>query len=382
MTRPFTVLVACAAVAMPFASARTQSQQVFALRPASPNVRITKDVEYGRSDTVALRMDVYRSVGAPTTGPTLIFYNHATGADRRMFFYDAWARVAASRGLVAIVFDLRFGSERSDFGALMAYLTSRGATLGVDKDAIAVYAGSGNVFTALPLVEDPKLTAVKAAVMYYGEAPITEFRRDLPVLYVRAGLDRPSVNEAITKLASLAVAQNAPVTLVNHASGYHGFEMFNADDATRAVMEQTIAFVRRATSPAFQAAIHGGVREATAAGHVQVRDFAKAVPIYADLVAARPDDARLRLSYGEALLGNAQYAEACGELEKLKGKGLGPRDLGLPAARACMLNGDADAAIAWLKTIPTRFLPPDVQDEPAFAPLKSREDFRALFPSR
>ena len=106
------------------------------------------------------------------------------------------------------------------------------------------------------------------------------------------------------------------------------------------------------------------------------------MPIYADLVAARPDDARLRLSYGEALLGNAQYAEACGELEKLKGKGLGPRDLGLPAARACMLKGDADAAMAWLKTIPTRFLPPDVQNERAFAPLKSREDFRALFPSR
>jgi len=264
----------------------------------------------------------------------------------------------------------------------MSYLSSRGASVGVNKDAIAVYAGSGNVFTALPLVEDPTLTAVKAAVMYYGEAPITEFRRDLPVLYVRAGLDRPSVNAEISKLAALAVAQNAPVTLVNHASGYHGFEMFNDDDATREVMEQTIAFVRRATSPAFQAAIRRGVPEATAAGHVQVRDFAKAVPIYADLVAARPDDARLRLSYGEALLGNAQYAEACGELEKLKGKGLGPRDLGLPAARACMLKGDADAAMAWLKTIPTRFLPPNVQDEAVFAPLKSREDFRALFPAR
>ena len=381
MTRSLTLLVAGAALAAPFASAHPQGQK-FALQPASPNVTITKDVEYGRSDTVALRMDVYRSAGSSGTGPTLILFNHATGTDRRRFFYDAWARAAASRGLVAVVFDLRFGSEASDFQALMAYLTSRGATVGVNKDAIAVYAGSGNVFTAFPLVEDPKLTTVKAAVLYYGEAPITEFRRDLPVLYVRAGLDRPSVNEEIAKLATLAVVQNAPVTLVNHASGYHGFEMFNDDDATREVMEQTIAFVRRATSPEFQAAIRRGVPEATAAGYVQVHDFARAVPIYADLVAARPDDARLRLSYGEALLGNTQYAEACGELEKLKGKGLGPRDLGLPAARACMLKGDADAAIAWLKTIPTRFLPPDVQDDAVFAPLKSREDFRALFPSR
>ena len=381
MTRPLTVLVACAVVAVRFSSAHAQ-QQTFALRPASTNVTVAKDVEYGRSDTVALRMDVYRPSGSSATSPTLIFFNHATGADRRWIFYDAWARAAASRGLVAILFDLRVGSEAADFQALLAYLTSRGSTVGVNKDAIAVYAGSGNVFTALPLVEDPTLTAVKAAVMYYGAAPITEFRRDLPVLYVRAGLDRPSVNEDISKLAALAVAQNAPVTLVNHASGYHGFEMFNDDDATRDVMEQTIAFVRRATSPAFQAAIRRGIPEATAAGYVQVRNFARAVPIYADLVAARPDDARLRLSYGEALLGNAQYGEACGELEKLKGKGLGPRDLGLPAARACMLKGDGDAAMAWLKTIPTRFLPPDVQDDAVFAPLKAREDFRALFPAR
>ena len=380
MTRSLAVLVTCTTLAAPFASGRSQ-EQTLALRPASSNVTVTKDVEYGRSDTVTLRMDVYRPTGA-STSPTLIFFNHGTGADRRRWFYEAWARAAASRGVVAILFDLRFGSEATDFGSLLAYLTSRGAPLGVDKDAIAVYAASGNVFTGLPLVEDPKLTAVKAAVMYYGEAPITEFRRDLPVLYVRAGLDRPSVNEAIAKLATLAVTQNAPVTLLNHASGYHGFEMFNNDDATRDVMEQTIAFVRRATSPAFQTAVRRGIPEATAAGYVQMRDFGKAVPIYAELVAARPDDARLRLSYGEALLGNAQYAEACGELEKLKGKGLGPRDLGLPAARACMLKGDADAAIAWLKTIPTRFLPPDVQNEAVFAPLKAREDFRALFPTR
>jgi hypothetical protein len=47
-----------------------------------------------------------------------------------------------------------------------------------------------------------------------------------------------------------------------------------------------------------------------------------------------------------------------------------------------MQKGDADAAIAWLKTIPTRFLPPDVQNEAVFAPLKAREEFRALFPAR
>jgi hypothetical protein len=104
--------------------------------------------------------------------------------------------------------------------------------------------------------------------------------------------------------------------------------------------------------------------------------------LYAGLVASRTDDSTLRLAYGEALLGDGQYAAACDELEKLKGKGLGPRDLGLPAARACMQKGDPEAAIAWLRTIPQRFLPRDIEKDPVFAPLHGRPDFKALFQPR
>jgi dienelactone hydrolase len=365
------------------AAAQPQQQIALALRPANGAVTEMKNVEYGRSGTLALRMDVYRPAGgAARTAPILVFFNRGAGADRQQPFYISWARAAASRGVTAILPDLREDSQSADFRLLVSALTSRGASFGVNGSAIAVFAGSGNVYSALPVVEDSSLTAVKAAVIYYGTGPVTEFRRDLPLLYVRAGLDRPEVNRDITDLVARAVSQNAPVTLLNHASGYHAFEMFNDDDATRAVMEQTLAFVRQATSPSFQSAMRRGIPEATAAGYVQVRDFAKAAPIFAQLVASRPDDARLRLSYGEALLGNRQYAEACAEMEKLKGKGLGPRDLGLPAARACMQKGDADAAIAWLKSIPTRFLPQAVKADPVFAPLQNREDFRALFPDR
>jgi tetratricopeptide (TPR) repeat protein len=108
-------------------------------------------------------------------------------------------------------------------------------------------------------------------------------------------------------------------------------------------------------------------------------NFVDAVPLYAELVRVRPEDATLRLAYGEALLGNEQYAEACAQLEQLVGKGLGPRDLGLPAARACMLAGDADAALIWLQRIPKQFIPPAVATEATFAPLRNRPEFRALF---
>jgi hypothetical protein len=250
--------------------------------------------------------------------PAIVFYNRGVGAARRHPVYDGWGRTAATRGFVAILPDLRNNAESEDFQALLEHLTANAANL----------------------------------------------------------------NASITTLASRATTQNAPITLLNHHTGYHGFEIFNNDDVTRAVIDQTLDFVKIATSRRYQTALRTGLPEAIAAGSALSGNYRQAAVTYAELLRSRAEDHRLRLSYGEALLGDRQYAAACAEFEKLKGKGLGPRDLGLPAARACMLKGDADAAIAWLKSIPTRFLPPDVQTDSVFVSLQGRADFRALFPPR
>jgi predicted Zn-dependent protease len=143
------------------------------------------------------------------------------------------------------------------------------------------------------------------------------------------------------------------------------------------VIDETLEFVKRASSAAYQSALR-----ATAAGYVQTGKFHEAAAAYASMVTARPDDVRLRLAYGEALLGDGQAAAACSEFDKLGDKGLGYRDLGLPAARACLQKGYPDAAIRWLKSIPPQFLPPSVAEEPAFAALRNRKDSRALFKRR
>jgi len=360
------------------APAGQQQEPRLAFPPAATDITVATDVEYATAGSMRLAMDVYKPrLAAGTRVPALIFFNRATGVDRSGRFYAAWARAAASKGLVAILPDLRQGSEAADFALLVSYLAAHGSEHGID--ALAVYAGSGNVYSAFPAVEDPKQTAIKAAVMYYGSAPIAEFRLDLPVLYVRAGLDRPPVNESIASLTALAVSQNAPVTLLNYAGGHHAFEIVDDTDATRQVIDQTLDFVKRATSSSYQSALHASLGEARAAGFVQTRKFHEAAVEYASMVAARPDEARLRLAYGEALLGDAQYPAACAEFDKLRDKGLGYRDLGLPAARACLGKGDPEAAVAWLRSIPPQFLPPSVQQDPSFAALKDREDFKALF---
>jgi len=347
--------------------------------PPAGTVTVAKGVQYGADGSVRLMMDVYRPPSMTVARPALIFFNTAAGADRGNAFYASWAQTAAFRGLVAIVPDLRGGTQADDYAALVRYLSGHAAEYGIDPAALAVYAGSGNVSTAFPIVEDPADRFVKAAVIYYGIATVQDFRLDLPVLYVRAGLDRPDVNRAIGELAALAVAQNAPLTLLNHATGHHAFEIADPDEATREVIEATIEFVKRATSATYQTALRRALPEAMAAAAVSKGNYTEAVTQYASLAAAHPDDARLHLAYGEALLGDRQYATACAELEKLKDKGLGYRDLGLPAARACMLKGDGDAAIAWLRSIPQRFLPADIEIDPVFEPVRGREDFRALF---
>ena len=329
-----------------------------------------------------LQMDLYRPREARGPLPVFIFFNIATGADRSNFFYRPWAEIAASQGLIAVLPDLTFEQNAREFDTLVAHITANAGSLGADPAAIAVFAGSGNVSRALPLLQDPSRTSIASAVMYYGRGEVASFRADLPVLFVRAGLDRPALNKGITALVSRASDENAPVSLLNYPGGYHAFEIANDNRATRDVIDQTLAFVKQTTSAGYRAALKAGLPEATAAGHVTAGRFGDAAAVYAGMLTTRPDDARLRLSYAEALLENRQFTDACAEFEKLRDARLGPRDRGIPAARACMQSGDADAAIGWIASIPERFRPRELETDPMFAPLRARADFRALFPPR
>jgi hypothetical protein len=184
---------------------------------------------------------------------------------------------------------------------------------------------------------------------------------------------------ALDQLVARALTANAPASVLNYASGHHAFEIVDDSLATRQVIDQTIAFIKQTTSRSYHDALQAGRHEAEAAGHVVSGRFAEAAPLYARLVAARSDDPRLRLAFAEALLGNQQFKESCAEFEKLKTALLGPRDRGVPAARACMQSGDADAAIAWIASIPVRYRPRELEADPVFAALRSRADFKALF---
>jgi len=67
----------------------------------------------------------------------------------------------------------------------------------------------------------------------------------VPMLFVRAGRDHfPGINDALDKVIAGALRRNLPFTLVNHATGAHGFDVDEDTDVSRAIVRQVLAFLR------------------------------------------------------------------------------------------------------------------------------------------
>jgi len=143
-----------------------------------------------------------------------------------------------------------------------------------------VIAWSGNVSAGLPIVEDPQRKAIKAAAIYYGSADVPQVRLDLPVLFVRAGLDQPLSNQSFDRTIAAGMAANAPWTVLNYPGGHHGFDVLDDNDLSREIIEETFRFAQLAISDSHQSALHGGLAEATAAGAMFTESFARATALY------------------------------------------------------------------------------------------------------
>jgi dienelactone hydrolase len=363
--------------------------------PPAAAVRVVRGVPFGVADSARLAMDVYRPAGAVGPAPALILFSLQWQGDRPSREVNdqviAWARIAAANGIVAVIPDLRAepGTGTStaparalgdDLARVVAHLTAHAREYGLDGARLALFAASGNVAAALPAVQDPRQTGIRAAVMYYGMADVSALRLDLPLLYVRAGQDSREMNAGIDRVVALALAQNAPLTLLNHHTGHHAFEAVDDDAATRQAIDETIAFVKRATAPDFQAVVRARQLDAAAAAYRNAGNYRDAARTFAELVAQRPAEPRLRFNWAEMLLADGQYAAACTEFRRQSPPSFAAIE---PGTRACVLAGAVDSAAAWLGTIRRDWFRSDylraLRTDSAYAPLWGRADFQALF---
>ena len=66
-----------------------------------------------------------------------------------------------------------------------------------------------------------------------------------PMLFVRAGRDHfPGLNEALDKVVARALARNLPLSLINHATGGHGFDLDENTAISRGIVKQVLAFLQ------------------------------------------------------------------------------------------------------------------------------------------
>jgi hypothetical protein len=79
---------------------------------------------------------------------------------------------------------------------------------------------------------------------------LTERGQDIPPVFVaRAGLDHPLRNGTIDHFIELAISRNAPIHVVNHPTGHHGFDIEDDNDRSREIIRSTLEFIRACSGP-------------------------------------------------------------------------------------------------------------------------------------
>lgn len=247
--------------------------------PGTDGVEVRRDVEYRATDEGALTMDVYYPPGskAGARTPAVVFaagfpdpgFEKKVGCKfKEMGSSTSWGRLAAASGLVAITYTSREPAE--DIHALLQYVRRNAGPLGIDGDRLGVWASSGNVPLALSVLMREAGDYLKCAVLCYGymldldgstevaEAAETwgfanpcagqsfdELPKDTPLLIVRAGQDEmPHLNETVDRFMTKALADNLPVTLVNHHAAPHAFDISHDGETSREVIRQILTFMR------------------------------------------------------------------------------------------------------------------------------------------
>jgi pimeloyl-ACP methyl ester carboxylesterase len=237
--------------------------------PGMHRAKVQRNIVYARAGGVRLRMDVYRPRRARGAIPAvLVPAPLAAGSGRRSGQRVGWAQLIAASGLAAVDFDVRSDNARrspaapaSDAAAALAYVRAHGRALGIDSSRLC---GLGLSTDTAPwllwaTMHEP-VRSVRCNVVYYAQLDFAEpdlaaysalqyVRRDAggvtPMLIAKAGrAEDPNVNASIDRLAATAHAVHADVRVVTNASGRHGFDVRAPSARSRAIVRETIRFLR------------------------------------------------------------------------------------------------------------------------------------------
>jgi acetyl esterase/lipase len=187
---------------------------------------------------------------------------------KEMGSYISWGQLAAASGLVAITYANE--EAATDVHAVLQHLRRHAADLNIDETRIGVWACSGNVPNALSVLRQDTGASLRCAVLCYGYmldadgstdvadaarqfgfvnpcagASVEDLPRDIPLFVARAGRDQmPGLNTTLDRFVARALPSNLPLTVVNHSTAPHAFDLLDDSETSREIIGRILAFMR------------------------------------------------------------------------------------------------------------------------------------------
>jgi len=242
---------------------------------------VLKDVVYRTTDAGPLTVDVYSPAdageGVPRPAVVLVTGYSDAGFEKmlgarfkEMAMSVSWGQLIAASGLVAIAYENR--EPAVDLDALLLYVRENAASLNIDADRIGLWACSGHVPLALSALMRLRLrcgallygymldldgaTGVEESAQMFRFAnpnsgrTLDDLPADLALFIVRAGQEQfPHLNNSIDRFVAKALALNRPITVVNYATGTHSFDLLQDCEDSRAIIRQSLEFLRAQLTP-------------------------------------------------------------------------------------------------------------------------------------
>jgi acetyl esterase/lipase len=244
------------------------------------DVSVRSDVVYKRDAGDQLTMNIYSpphlSGGARV--PAVIFVHGgpipAQMRPTQWGVFVSYGELAAASALVGVTVNHRlyapsdYERSQADVGAAIDYVREHAAELNVDAERIALWCFSGGgpllsailrdrpsyvrcilaFYAVLDLRHmkhaDADAAKVARALELSAAAHVREQGAGLPMFIARAGLDQPMINRGIDTFVHEALAGNAPLDLMNHPAGRHGFDILDDDERSREIIAHAIAFAQ------------------------------------------------------------------------------------------------------------------------------------------
>jgi dienelactone hydrolase len=217
-------LLAATLVAVPAAAAYrnpTPGRAVVLQIPGMHRVQVRRNVSFAHG----LRLDVYRARHARGRLPAVLIGGKKSSPQK-----IGWSQLIAASGMAAVPFDFR---SDGDVAAAVAYVRAHARRLGIDGGRLCTL-----WFSSVP-AQPP---ALRCAAVYY--APLDPAQTYPPLLVVKAGRDGAGINGSIDRFEAAAQQRHADVRVITNANARHGFDLGPRTARTRAVMRETLRFLR------------------------------------------------------------------------------------------------------------------------------------------